>query len=477
MRHGSLIAARKHGSRMVGLHRMLQRHADTGTCTASRAPANRVHHHQSRTRLRQNTINIGRRPRLLQTEFGQIFTHRDNQLLRIRHIHYYEAMTILNRLVAVSTLALAAICAGGAGNTAPSISFVRVPVGGIEPEVEVRDGIVHLLYFSGEAEHGDLFYARSRDYGQTFSTPIRVNKPGSAIAVGAIRGAQLAIGRNGRAHVAWNGSDQAQPRNGKEPPMLYTRLNDAGTAFEPEKNLITSSWGLNGGGSLAADQNGNVYVFWHAPPAGISANEENRKVWMAKSTDDGKTFAKETIAADTHTGVCGCCGMHAFAGADGTISVLFRSVLDNVHRDMYLLTSRDQGRSFQAANVSKWNIGACVMSAEAFAQMKDVTLAAWETEKQIYFGRIVNGTVAQPIGAPGTGENRKYPALAMNARGESLLAWTEGTAWKKAGSLAWQVYDQNLKTESSSAGHADGLAVWSFPAAYAKPDGNFVIVY
>jgi hypothetical protein len=385
---------------------------------------------------------------------------------------------IVSRLAVVLTLSLAVICGGSAAGIAPAaVSLIRVPAGGIQPEVEVSNGIVHILYFSGEAEHGDLNYVRSRDYGRTFSAPVRVNStPGSAIAVGAIRGAQMAVGRNGRVHVAWNGSDMAQPRAGKEPPMLYARLNDTGTAFEPERNLITSAWGLNGGGALAADSQGNVYVFWHAPPAGVSANEENRRVWMAKSSDDGKTFARETLAFDSPTGVCGCCGMHAFAGIDGVIRVLFRTAFETVHRDMYLLTSKDRGLTFQGSNVSQWNIGACVMSSEAFVQTNNVTLAAWETEKQIYFGKVADATVPQPIGAPGKGENRKYPALAMNAHGETLLAWTEGTAWKKGGSLAWQVYDQDLKPQAS-AGKADGVPVWSFPAAFARPDGSFVIVY
>ncbi len=382
------------------------------------------------------------------------------------------------RFVAVSALALLAIFGGAAAKIAPpAVSLIRVPAGGIQPEVELSDGVVHLLYFSGEAEHGDLNYVRSRDYGRTFSAPLRVNSsPGTAIAVGAIRGAQLTVGRNGRVHVAWNGSDVAQPRKDKEPPMLYARLNDAGTGFEPERNLITSAWGLNGGGTLASDKQGNVYVFWHAPPAGISANEANRRVWMAKSSDDGKTFAPETIAFDSPTGVCGCCGMHAYAGSDGVLRVLFRTAFETVHRDMYLLTSRDHGRSFQAANVSKWNIGACVMSSEAFAQAKDVTLAAWETEKQVYFGKVAGDSVPQPIGAPGKGENRKYPALAMNSRGETLLAWTEGTAWKKGGSLHWQTYDQDLKP-ASDPGNSEGSPVWSFPAAFARPDGGFVVLY
>jgi hypothetical protein len=358
------------------------------------------------------------------------------------------------------------------------VSLIRVPNGGIQPQVEVQNGIVHVVYFTGEPEHGDLFYVRSRDYGHTFSTPIRVNSPHSAIAVGAIRGAQLAIGRNGRVHVAWNGSDEAKPRglNGKEPPMLYARLNDAGTAFEPERNLIASAWGLNGGGTLTADQQGNVYVFWHAPPAGQSPNEANRRVWMAKSSNDGKTFAPEVSALDSSTGVCGCCGMHAFTEADGTVRVLFRTAFEDVHRDMFLLTSRDHGRTFQSANVSQWNIGACVMSAEAFAATKNSTLAAWETEKQVYFGKIAGNTVPQPIGAPGKGENRKYPALATNSGGGTLLAWTEGTAWKKGGSLAWQVYDPNLKQEGAS-GQATEVPAMSFPAAFAKPDGSFAILY
>jgi hypothetical protein len=386
-------------------------------------------------------------------------------------------MKVPIRATALSALALAAICAGSAAKlSSSSVSLVRVPAGGIQPEVEVRDGIVHLIYFSGPAEHGDLNYVRSRDYGRTFSPPIRVNNTsGSAIAVGAIRGAQMVIGRNGRVHVAWNGSDLAQPRSGKEPPMLYARLNDAGNAFEPERNLITSAWGLNGGGTLAADQRGNVYVFWHAPPPG-QQGEENRRVWMAKSSDDGKTFAHEVVAFIPHTGVCGCCGMHAFAADDGTLHVLFRSDVETVHRDMYLLTSRDQGRTFQGSNISPWNIGACVMSSEAFAQTKESVLAAWETEKQIYFGKVAAGNVAQPIGAPGKGDNRKYPALATNSQGETLLAWTEGTAFRKSGSLAWQIYDQDLKPEALT-GHSDGSPVFSFPAAFARPDGNFVVVY
>jgi hypothetical protein len=68
-------------------------------------------------------------------------------------------------------------------------------------------GVVHLIYFKGEAKAGDIFYVRQTPDRDAFSDPLRVNsEPASAIAVGTIRGAQLAVGRNGRAHVAWNGA-------------------------------------------------------------------------------------------------------------------------------------------------------------------------------------------------------------------------------------------------------------------------------
>lgn len=78
----------------------------------------------------------------------------------------------------------------------------------------------------------------------------------------------MAVGKNGRTHVAWNGSSKALLRGSLNPdsgnpgePMLHARLNDAGTAFEPQRNLMTSSFGLDGGGSVAADTASNEKMF------------------------------------------------------------------------------------------------------------------------------------------------------------------------------------------------------------------------
>jgi hypothetical protein len=386
---------------------------------------------------------------------------------------------MLRRQLVVSVVCVLSVCTSAAEiDPARKVSLARVPNAGIQPQVAIdASGMLHMVYYKGDPGHGDLFYVRSRDGGATFSAPLRVNsQPGSAIAAGNIRGAHIALGKGTRVHVAWNGSQSLTGKMGRE-PMLYTRLNDSGTAFEPERNVIQIAWGLDGGGALAADNAGNVYVVWHAPAPGTEG-EGNRRVWMARSGDDGKTFEREKAVWEHGTGACGCCGLNAFADRRGTLYVLYRSATELVHRDIYLLVSQDHGRTFEGADVSKWNVGACVMSSEAFAPSATGVLAAWETEKQAYYGRIdpATGKLSTPVAAPGAGENRKHPAVASNAHGETLFAWTEGMGWKKGGKLAWQVYD-NSGQPTAEHGRMDGVPVWSLVAGFARPDDGFTIVY
>jgi hypothetical protein len=377
-------------------------------------------------------------------------------------------------------------CGGrSVGQPAPAgrpvrVTVLRVPEKGIQPQAAVDGkGTVHLIYFAGDPAAGDVFYVHSENGGDSFSRPLRVNSgPGSAIAVGNIRGAHLALGKNGRVHVAWNGSGKAEPKGpGTATPMLYTRLNDAGTEFEPQRNVIQSAFGLDGGGSVAADDAGNVYVAWHAPTPGVKG-EGNRCVWVAHSADEGKTFAPEKRANADPTGACGCCGMRAFADRHGGVYLFYRSAQEQVHRDMYLLASTDRGEHFRGDKVDDWQVTMCPMSSEAFAEGAGEVLAAWETNGQVAYCRLdpESGRRSPPVAAPGGPQGRKHPALAVNGRGETLLAWTEGMGWNRGGSVAWRVFDAAGKPLGPT-GHADGVPTWSLVAAFARPDGGFTVVY
>lgn len=399
-------------------------------------------------------------------------------------------MAAMRLLLIVSTLLLAQTAQQiPASPRTASIVTRRIPNGGIQPQA-VRDpsGAIHLLYFAGEPAAGDLFYVRSKDDGITFSPPLRVNRQaGSAIAVGTVRGGQLTLGRNGRPHVVWNGSGVALPKGVADikskqsgAQLLYSRLNDARTAFEPQRGLMTRSVTLDGGGSVAADATGNVYVAWHGNDANTGNDgEANRRVWISRSTDDGRTFAPETAAWNQPTGACGCCGLGLLASRQG-LFLLYRSATKLTQRDIYVLASSDKGRTFDGARVDPWQLNACPMSTMSLAESPVGVVGAWETAGQVHLAHLMPGGAGPraEVKPPAGSTVRKHPRLATNGKGETLLVWTEGTSWARGGGLAWRVFDRQLAARLDARGTiVAGVPAWSFAAPVARQDGGFTIFY
>src|SRR5262249_18302937 len=151
-------------------------------------------------------------------------------------------------------------------------------------------------------------------------------------------------------------------------------MNDAGTAFETQRNVLTAASPLDGGGAMAADSAGNVYVAWHAPPPGLKG-EENRTGWLAVSKGDGKTFAREKRMSGDQTGACGCCGMRLAVDAKGNLMALYRAA-NSQTRDIYLMEPAGDAK-FAATKVETLATKTCPMSTAAFARGGDEMLAAW----------------------------------------------------------------------------------------------------
>jgi hypothetical protein len=361
---------------------------------------------------------------------------------------------------------------------APTVTVQRTPGDGLQPQAATdADGTTHLIYLAGKPEAADVFYVRLGRDGQQ-SAPMQVNRRrGAAVATGTIRGAQLAVGRNGRVHVVWNGNAKSLGLDHAQAPLFYTRLNDAGTDFEPERNVITFAYGLDGGSSVAADAAGNVFVVWHGRAPDAPPGEQGRAVFLAQSADDGKTFTRERSVSPATSGVCPCCGLKAFAAPGGAVAVLYRLAQGAMVRDMSLLLSRDGGARFEPVTRDVWKVGTCPMSSASLGAGPAGLLAAWETAGQVHGARL-DAAMAEVKTrfTPAGGGKRKHPVIVANQRGETLLVWAEGTGWKKGGSVAWQMFDKDGKPMAEQ-GTRDGLPVWSLATAYAKADGNFVVVY
>lgn len=363
----------------------------------------------------------------------------------------------------------------------PQVDVVRVPGGGIQPDVAVdANGVLHMVYLAGPPAGADIFYTHSRDGGRTFAARVRVNsQPGSAIAMGTIRGAQLALGRDGRVHVVWNGSSSAEPkppvRGGQKPgmPLLYASSTRGRAAFETQRNVMTATRHLDGGSSVAADNVGNVFIAWHGNALDGAEGEQARRVWLARSPDDGATFAPEVAISPVETGTCGCCGLRLAVSA-GNVHVLYRAATQMIHRDIYALRSSDRGRTFTANKMDEWEIGACPMSSMAIVPSV-APMYAWEHDGEVVFRakgvRSVTPTAADTQVASA---RRKHPRLAASKDGAVLIAWATGTGWNKGGAVGWQFFANGAPLGEIQA--REGLPVWSFPAVAAVGD-RFVLLY
>ncbi len=349
------------------------------------------------------------------------------------------------------------------------VQLERVPESGVQPQIATtRDGTLHLVYLIGNPSGGDVRYVSKKAGDSAWSTPRTINStPATAVAMGTIRGAQIAVGKNDSLHVVWNGpGGKDQPA-----PLLYTRSLNRGAAFEKQRDLRADTKGLDGGASVAASAKGEVFIVWHGAPVGATPGEINRRVFVLKSTDNGGTFAKPKIANEGDPGVCACCSLKTFVSPSGELLTLYRAARSMGQRDITLMSSKDGGATFQHRNVGPWAINACPMSSASVVAAGTQTRAAWEAEGKVYTSLLDDRSEALAVSE----DKSRHPALAVNARGETLVTWSVGTGWQKGGQLGWLVLDAAGKPTAERE-MKGGVPVWGFSTAYVNGE-KFVILY
>lgn len=364
---------------------------------------------------------------------------------------------------------------------AASVETARIPGEGIQPCSAIdRSGVIHLVYFEGDPSTGDLYYRRRGVGSVEFSKPVRVNATdGAAAAFGVIRAAQMTVAPDGRVHVAWVGS-RATAKSGAdgghpEHPLLYTRSNIAGTAFEEERNLLTRTGHLDGGGSVAVDSAGNVFVAWHGSAPDNDRGELGRAMFVAVSVDGGESFSSETQANPLPTGSCACCSIRAYVDSDDRLRLLYRGA-NPESRDMMLLTSEDAGRSFTMDQVNRWATQACPLSSASMADDGGRLFVVSEVGAFVELARFDPGGDEPRCVTRVSTEEAKFPSLATNEDGEVLVAWVEDAGWGQGGTVKWRLFDADGVPKGAEVTGGE-LAPWSFPAVEAGTGDRFVVVW
>ncbi len=228
--------------------------------------------------------------------------------------------------------------------------------GGRQPQLAVdSSGDVFVTYGSGKK----IFFAAKRAGEARFSEPVEVAEVG-ALALGVRRGPRIAVTDKAIVVTAVDGKEG----HGKDEDLHAWRSTDGGRAWQKPVTIngVTAS-AREGLHQLAAGPDGTLYCVW------LDLREKGTRLFGASSSDGGATWSEKLLYRSPGGSVCQCCQPQVAFDAGGALHVMWRNELDG-DRDMYLLNSKDNGRTWdQAQKLGKgsWQLDACPMDGGGLA--------------------------------------------------------------------------------------------------------------
>ncbi|HEU0176102.1 MAG TPA: sialidase family protein, partial [Blastocatellia bacterium] len=176
---------------------------------------------------------------------------------------------------------------------------------------------------------------------------------------------KVAASAQGEVYVCW-----ASERGKWKGDIRFASSADGGKTFSPAITVNSDSAGEPAGHafqSVAVDKRGRVYVAW-IDERDKRKEDRGAEIWMAVSTDRGKTFSRDRrILSD----VCECCRTNLQIDAAGNLYLTYRVVPRSgpMYRDIIIARSQDGGRTFAQTVVSKdkWEVNGCPVAGPSFS--------------------------------------------------------------------------------------------------------------
>lgn len=306
-------------------------------------------------------------------------------------------------------------------------------------------GGAYLAFAEREGEKTSVRFAVLKD-GLHLDVPVRLSTEEMDLDLGAENGPQIAVDGLGRIYVTWvagswkvkgaaHGGHAADsgggPRKGPPPRpgnlniYLATSTDDGKTFSAPVRVNDDQEGAEHRFPTLAIGEQNTLYIAWLDKRLQTPEKSDFSRVFMARSTDGGKTFTKNTDATNgQETGICHCCRLSLVTHPRQGLYVAYRNDVHDM-RDIFLAGSRDRGQTFSVPRPIesfRWMIPACPFNGPSLAFDEPGRLyAAWMT------GGTVPGTPA--LGAS-TGATYKVMYRSMDPAsqgGGAPLFLAEGT--------------------------------------------------
>lgn len=257
--------------------------------------------------------------------------------------------------------------------SAPRAMQISPPgVDAAEPATaSAADGTFYVAWVNHEAHQADVMIARFSGDGKMQGSPVRVNREAGVAT--AWRGDQpsVAVAADGAVYVVWTARVETTDKHGTD--LYLSASNDRAQTFSSEVKINDDKVpGAHGMHSLAVANDGRIFVGWlderdvHASKPSTKGEghhmESNRDLFLAYSTDGGRTFSQNRKVASE---ACPCCKTTLAVSPDGTLYAGWRQVLPGSFRHIAVMRSTDGGATFSPPKIvsdDRWVLQGCPVS-------------------------------------------------------------------------------------------------------------------
>lgn len=396
----------------------------------------------------------------------------------------------------------------------PAIATQRISEEGrraISPEIAVGpDGAINVIWLDkgltaerpppkprkpGEHSHisaTDLYFSRSEDGGQSWSTPVQVNAAPGSVWGFAVSKPQIGVGPTGTIHVFYPANDRS-PKTGLDVVSArYTRSTDKGKSFATpivlnrpaeldREDILGEGLSMtNSFGAMGVAPDGTIITAWQ-DVAEMKDSSDGADGAVAISTNDGASFEAERIALPGND-VCPCCQLTIAFGGD-TAYMGYRKIYSD-GRDSTVARSTDGGRSFPAEgrlDLARWDIDGCPLKPTELAidgnNVYAATFTGGEDPAALYFSRSTDGGNSFAGGRqvhPAAGYS-DAPAMTVDDAGVVRIVWHAKVGGPRRLFTSVSVDGGETLSEPVEVATPEGKS--AYPATAVAPDGTVYVAW
>lgn len=308
---------------------------------------------------------------------------------------------------------------------------------GKQPDVCVDNkGQIKIVFGLDE----NLYYVTSKDNGKSFSDPSKIATLPQLASVSS-RGAKIAATPDFTVIAAATFAGNIYALSMPHKTQQWSA---------PKRITDKDSIAKEGFVGLAAGAGNRLHAVW----LDLRGDKKN-KIYGASSENGGQSWSPNKLLYQSpDKTVCECCSPNIVADTKGNVHIMFRNWLNGA-RDMYLLTSADNGQNFKKAQklgMGTWQLNACPMDGGDLAIGANGKLnTVWRRDKEIFMAK------------PGLPEQKL-----SEGRTPVLLETPNGQA------IAWQ-QNGNILLQSPGSIKVQTIGKGAYPALASLPGGKSVI--